>query len=84
MEISQIIKLGYQDYLNSNGQIDNVVVTVEQRTSGQAIDDSAIAFEGQPGWEIDYQNLESELNTQKSNNEINDNWTTPGELFPNI
>ena len=30
--VSQIIKLGYQDYLNSKDEIDNVVTTVEQRT----------------------------------------------------
>ena len=31
-EVSQIIKLGYEDYLNSKNEIDNVVTTVEQRT----------------------------------------------------
>ena len=30
--VSQIIKLGYQDYLNSKDRVDNVVTTVEQRT----------------------------------------------------
>lgn len=30
--MSQIIKLGYADYLNSKEEIDNVVTTVEQRT----------------------------------------------------
>lgn len=29
----QLIKLGYQDYLNSKNQIENVVTTVEQRTA---------------------------------------------------
>lgn len=84
MEISQIIKLGYQDYLNSNGQVDNVVVTVEQRTYGRAIDGSATEFTGQPGWEANYQNLESELNTQESNNAASEDWTTPGDLFPDV
>ena len=32
VEVSQIVKLGYQDYLNSYNEIDNVVTTVEQRT----------------------------------------------------
>jgi hypothetical protein len=31
-EINQINKLNYGDYLNSQGQTDNVVVSVEQRT----------------------------------------------------
>ena len=84
LEISQIIKLGYQDYLNSNGQVDNVVVTVEQRTYGRAIDGSKVKFKGQQGWEENYQNLENELNNQELNNEVSDDWTTPGELFPNI
>lgn len=84
LEVSQIIKLGYQDYLNSNGEVDNVVVTVEQRTYAQAIEGSAAEFEGPPGWEANYQNLEHELNAQESNNASNEDWTTPGELFPDV
>lgn len=46
------------------------------------IDGSIVEFVGQPGWEANYQKLEKELNTQESNNEANENWTTPGDLFP--
>jgi hypothetical protein len=84
LEVSQIIKLGYQDYLNANNQVDNVVVTVEQRTFAKAIGTSTTEFTGPPGWEAKYKNLETQLNTQESNNATSDDWTTPGELFPDV
>ena len=84
MEVSQIIKLGYQDYRNANNQVDNVVVTVEQRTYGKALDGSATEFTGPPGWEANYQKLEAQLDTQESNNATSNDWTTPGELFPDV
>ena len=31
--LTQLVKLGYQDYLNSKNQIENVVTTVEQRSA---------------------------------------------------
>lgn len=82
LEISQIIKLGYQDYVNSNKETDNVVVTIEQRTWANSPDGVDIEFIGQPDGEIKYGNLQKELDNQELSNETNDNWTTPGELFP--
>lgn len=84
LEVSQIIKLGYQDYINANNEVNNVVVSIEQRTYAKALDGSKTKFTGPEEWEINYQNLESQLETQESNNETNNNWTTPGELFPNV
>ena len=84
LEISQIIKLGYQDYLNSNDEVDNVVVTVEQRTWAKNADGSTTEFIGQPGGEAKYQNLQHQLTTQESENATSEDWTTPGELFPDV
>ena len=84
LQVSQIIKLGYQDYLNSNGEIDNVVVTVEQATWAKTAENSTIDFVGQPGGEAKYQNLENQLTEQEEENMASEDWTTPGELFPDV
>ena len=60
-EVSQIIKLGYEDYLNSKDEIDNVVVTVEQRTyiKKKVIDNIKVTYPN--GGQEKYENLENEL-----------------------
>ena len=61
-EVSQIIKLGYEDYLNSKNNIDNVVVTVEQRTyvKKKNLDNISITYPD-GGQEVKYMKLENEL-----------------------
>ena len=61
-EVSQIIKLGYEDYLNSKNNIDNVVVTVEQRTyvKKKNLDNINITYPD-GGQEVKYMKLENEL-----------------------
>lgn len=61
-EVSQIIKLGYEDYLNSKNEIDNVVVTVEQRTyvKKKNLDNINITYPD-GGQEVKYMKLENEL-----------------------
>lgn len=84
LEISQIIKLGYQDYTNSNGETDSVVVSVEQRTWAKNFEGFSTEFIGQPGGEAKYENLQIELDSQVSNNTTSEDWTTPGDLFPDV
>lgn len=60
-EISQIIKLGYQDYLNSRNKVDNVVTTVEQRThlKSKIYDEIKVVYPN--GGKEKYEKLEKEL-----------------------
>ena len=63
-EVSQIIKLGYEDYLNSENEIDNVVTTVEQRTyvNNKNLGNITITYpDGEQ--ETKYMKLEGELQT---------------------
>lgn len=61
MEISQIIKLGYEDYLNSENEIDNVVVTVEQRTYATNKNSNVNITYPDGGQKTKYMKLENEL-----------------------
>lgn len=62
VEVSQIIKLGYEDYLNSKNEIDNVVVTVEQRTfvKKKILDNVNVSYPN-GSQEAKYIKLEAEL-----------------------
>lgn len=53
----QLVKLGYQDYLNSKNQIENVVTTVEQRTASTNGEEDE-----------DYSRLKTELHALINNN----------------
>ena len=71
-ELSQIIKLGYEDYLNSKNEIDNVVTTVEQRTyaTNKKLNNINITYPNGEQ-EIKYMKLEEELQalTEKNSKE---------------
>ena len=69
LEMSQIIKLGYEDYLNSKGEINNVVTTVEQRTfvKNQNLDNVNISYPD-GGQEAKYMKLEVEMEELINNN----------------
>lgn len=68
-EVSQIIKLGYEDYLNSKNETDNVVTTVEQRTyvKKKNLDNINIIYPD-GGQEAKYMKLENEMQILIDNN----------------
>lgn len=72
LEISQVIKLGYEDYLNSKDKIENVVKTIEQRTWAKTLPDSTTVFTNPvEGAAEKYTKVTEGMNEQKNDNKAN-------------
>ena len=69
VEISQIVKLSYSDYVDSKGNTSNVVTSIEQRTNAKKGGSNNLTIVHPNGEsEINYKRLEQEMEELTTNN----------------